>query len=339
MSDLKTLLQTLDLSPIGLEPADNSIRYYCTPVDADIFACAGVDGIHYCTIPAYGDMVFCVDPSGCHEPEVFPIAESMEYLVRDLLACGETSILVDADSVCDEKEFQTNVETALMEEDVQATLALLKEATGLEPVLNLYEPLLLLREGLDYSHIQFSEEYMELHQESAPADEKLEAEASPDTDDIPIHIEGPVFECHKPGAVFEVRHPLTGTLHTIRVTDCHAEQVECPSFYDIEMPSHLYLLTCTMEPELEIGSWSLRPLQEGDTVRFPFLPDAKNAANIGIIGGADGPTAIFVSAASSHDEIGRVFPSSLHFTLPEEMQWQLVWDFSPNEEGLFPNQK
>lgn len=334
----KELFKKLDLSPIGLNPADNSVRYYCTPVDADIFARGGVDGIHYCTIPAYGDMVFCVDPSGCHEPEVFPVAESMEYLVRELLAGGDMWNLVEADTFCDETEFQTNVDTALMEEDVQATLALLKEATGLEPVLNLYEPLLLLRQNLDYSHIQFSEEYWELKGAVTPCEAEGEEYAVlEDFNDDFIHSSDLVFECHKAGAEFEVTHPLTGTLHPLRVIDCHPETLERPSFYGMEMPSRFYLLTCTMNPEPEVGSWSLRPLNEGDERFTSFLPDAKNAATVGIIGGADGPTAIFLSPSTQrNDSPEHFFCSSLHFTPPAELQWELVWSFQPSHTQSLP---
>lgn len=153
------LSKEFDFSLLGLEPSDNQQRYYCTPVDAEIFARTGVDGIHFCTIPAYGEMIFCVDPSGSHSREVFPLAEDWEDLLRMLLACGDVWNLVEADSFLDETEFWTNVNASLMEEERQAMLKALREKTGLEPRINIYEPLMLLRSGLDYSYIQYSDEY------------------------------------------------------------------------------------------------------------------------------------------------------------------------------------
>ena len=41
-------------SAIGLEQSDTDVTYYCTPRDAAIIGWAGVDGIHYCTIPEFG---------------------------------------------------------------------------------------------------------------------------------------------------------------------------------------------------------------------------------------------------------------------------------------------
>ena len=49
-------------SAIGLEQSDTDVTYYCTPRDAAIIGWAGVDGIHYCTIPECGEMIFAVSP-------------------------------------------------------------------------------------------------------------------------------------------------------------------------------------------------------------------------------------------------------------------------------------
>lgn len=49
-------------SAIGLEQSDTDVTYYCTPRDAAIIGWAGVDGIHYCTIPEFGEMIFAVSP-------------------------------------------------------------------------------------------------------------------------------------------------------------------------------------------------------------------------------------------------------------------------------------
>lgn len=168
------LSKEFDFSLLGLEPSDNQQHAYCTPVDAEIFARTGVDGIHFCTIPAYGEMIFCVDPSGSHSREVFPLAEDWEDLLRMLLACGDVWNLVEADSFLDETEFWTNVNASLMEEERQAMLKALREKTGLEPRINIYEPLMLLRSGLDYSYIQYSDEYWEIHNTASFPPERWE---------------------------------------------------------------------------------------------------------------------------------------------------------------------
>lgn len=489
----KEISEKIDLSPLGLEPADDAIRYYCTPVDAHIFARAGVDGIHYVTIPAYGEIVFCVDPSGCHMPEVFPLAEDFDDLWKLLLTCGDMTNLVDADSVCDEVEFTTNVEAALMEEEVQSTLKRLAQVTGQKeiPIEDAYRALTIIKSGIDCSNIQYSDEYWELHGEvptipdrwevyfhgsfwghdgmeqpceelpfhtefdwagkhwrvpaayvskeglvldlcmAVEAEEMLafidkwngiceendlwdqyeaemqaenplqleffpvpavngvecqgygscgipwtpslpeeERDDSPEADYVAEHygldpqrcwmihrfsfpwgeggrpreveslsvrmtteelrLPGGVLECHQGESVFQVQHPVTGTLHTLTVTDCHAESVDLPEMYDMDFPNQLYVLTCAMDPKPEPGSWYLQSVTQSDEPRSRWQTEADNSCSFGIIGGADGPTAILTEAP------GRCFPSSLHFDLPEEMVWQLVWRWRLIEEKTFP---
>ena len=78
-------------SAIGLEQSDTDVTYYCTPRDAAIIGWAGVDGIHYCTIPEFGEMIFAVSPMNFGDC-VHPIAHSFEDLLRLLLSCGSIGV-------------------------------------------------------------------------------------------------------------------------------------------------------------------------------------------------------------------------------------------------------
>lgn len=63
MDPLKKLLALgLELAPLGLEVRSDNDPYFCTPRGASIFAWAGADGIHYCTIRGFGPMIFAVSP-------------------------------------------------------------------------------------------------------------------------------------------------------------------------------------------------------------------------------------------------------------------------------------
>ena len=55
----------IDLTAFGLERCGSDYTYFCTPVGADGFAAPGVDGIHYCMIKNFGEMVFAVSPMNC----------------------------------------------------------------------------------------------------------------------------------------------------------------------------------------------------------------------------------------------------------------------------------
>ncbi len=48
----------IDHCAIGLGLHSTQVQYYCTPKDACIIGNAGVDGIHYCTVPGFGDLIF-----------------------------------------------------------------------------------------------------------------------------------------------------------------------------------------------------------------------------------------------------------------------------------------
>lgn len=61
----------LDGGPIGLAEEDGE-PWFCTPVGAEII---GWDnGIHYCFLPEFGEMVFCVNAETCCDQLVYPIA-------------------------------------------------------------------------------------------------------------------------------------------------------------------------------------------------------------------------------------------------------------------------
>lgn len=58
------------------ENSRKAVRYFCTPQKTRIFASLGVDGIHYCTIPHFGNTVFVVNPSASEGRYVMPVAEN-----------------------------------------------------------------------------------------------------------------------------------------------------------------------------------------------------------------------------------------------------------------------
>ena len=66
-----------DLSAFGIDRGDEESCYFCTPVGARIIGWTGVDGIHYCTVPQFGDMIFAVSPMNFGDC-VHPIARDFE---------------------------------------------------------------------------------------------------------------------------------------------------------------------------------------------------------------------------------------------------------------------
>ena len=53
----------IDFSSLGLERGDSRSDYFCTPKGAKVIGWEGVDGIHYCFVKGFGEVVFAVNPS------------------------------------------------------------------------------------------------------------------------------------------------------------------------------------------------------------------------------------------------------------------------------------
>ena len=71
----------IDFDSIGFLKDNEPIRYFCTPKAAEILGRAGVDGIHYCRIPRFGETIFAVSPSNLPGEYVHPIARDFEELL------------------------------------------------------------------------------------------------------------------------------------------------------------------------------------------------------------------------------------------------------------------
>ena len=78
----------IDYAAIGLDQNISGVNYFCTPIGAEVIGEAGVDGIHYCFIKGFGEMVFAISLSDFPGENVHPIAKNFEELLRLLLACG-----------------------------------------------------------------------------------------------------------------------------------------------------------------------------------------------------------------------------------------------------------
>ena len=75
----------IDLTPVGLEKSTDPGTYFCTPKGASIIGFAGVDGIHYCFVRGFGEMVFAVSPMNTAPDYVHPLAKDFTDFLRLLL--------------------------------------------------------------------------------------------------------------------------------------------------------------------------------------------------------------------------------------------------------------
>lgn len=159
----------MDPAIIGLGQSEKGCPYFCTPKGARIIGWAGVDGIHYCFIPGFGEMVFAVSPSNTPGTYVHPIARSFEDLLRLLLACGSMDALEQAHAF-DEHFFYAYCEQNPPGAEQAAVFATLQDQLGITPMEKPYAYLRQLQNSFDYSRIPYTADYydMDIHPAAEP---------------------------------------------------------------------------------------------------------------------------------------------------------------------------
>ena len=148
-----------DCSALGLLQRDSYEHYYCTPQDAQIFACAGVDGIHYCTVPGFGEMIFAVSPMNPGDC-VHPIARSKEDLLRLLLSCADMAALEQC-YAWDEEQFQAFLVDFPPTPAQQDVLEAIRREFGLTPIPDAFSYVKQLQAEFDPDRIPYTEDYFD----------------------------------------------------------------------------------------------------------------------------------------------------------------------------------
>ncbi len=156
--DIKSFKKTkIDLSLLGFDMNGDFELYYCTPKKAKILASSGVDGIHYCTIPQFGEIIFAISPMNFGDC-VHPIARNFEDLLCLLLHCGDIAALEQC-YAWDEEQYKAFLIDYPATEKQQAVLNEIKSKFGLEPISDSFAYVKGLQAEFDLSQIPYSEDY------------------------------------------------------------------------------------------------------------------------------------------------------------------------------------
>ena len=156
--DIKSFKKTkIDLSLLGFNMNGDFELYYCTPKKAQIIASSGIDGIHYCTIPQFGEIIFAVSPMNFGDC-VHPIARSFEDLLRLLLHCGDIAALEQC-YAWDEEQYKAFLIDYPATEKRQAVLDEIKNKCGLEPIVDSFSYVKEFQAEFDLSQISYTEDY------------------------------------------------------------------------------------------------------------------------------------------------------------------------------------
>lgn len=162
MTDLYQTFKNLSInfSAIGLEPTPNTSDYFCTPKGAKIIGWAGVDGIHYCFIEGFGDMVFAVSPCNLPGDYVHPLAESFEDFLRLMLMCSGLDAIEQAHGWNKDtfEEYMAKKRVSPEEKEIHYTIS---EELHLTPMDFPFEYIKNLQSRFNYTSIPWKDEYRE----------------------------------------------------------------------------------------------------------------------------------------------------------------------------------
>ena len=150
----------IDLSPLGLEREDSRSDYFCTPKGAEVIGWEGVDGIHYCFVKGFGEVVFAVNPSNLPGDYVHPLARSFEDFLRLLLACNGPAAAEQA-HLWDREKFDAFLgEDGPPSPERRAALNRLRDRLELAPMEDPYGYIRELQRSFDYGKIPYKKEYL-----------------------------------------------------------------------------------------------------------------------------------------------------------------------------------
>ena len=152
------LKKQISLLPLGIEKSDDRPLYFCTPRGASVIGWAGADGIHYCFIRGFGEMVFAVSPMNPAPDYVHPLAENFTDFLRLLLACGDAGLLEQA-WMWDKEKFETFLEENTVTAEQEKTLGRIAGEMKLAPMERPWEYIKALQTSFDYSKIKYTEDF------------------------------------------------------------------------------------------------------------------------------------------------------------------------------------
>ncbi len=147
---------------IGMEQQESQPTYFCTPIGSKIIGWAGVDGIHYCTIRGFGEMIFVISPMNLPEDYVHPIARNFEELLGLLLSCGSMDAIEHVHK-WDKTQFEEYVKENQTSHEQTAILNVIKERLDIKPMNDPFSYIKNLQADFDYTKIKYPPEYYDIN--------------------------------------------------------------------------------------------------------------------------------------------------------------------------------
>ncbi len=148
-------------------------------------------------------------------------------------------------------------------------------------------------------------------------------------DSIPVVVSR--FTAGKEGDQVTFTHPVTGKSHTLHVRKYQVREVDLSRIADgFKYPSYFAAMSYVIEPPPECGSLTVCDCGSGDAPMANLSEDAfvkseddPLACSAVVIGGADGPTSVFISSAESTDKSSKAY-SAVYFKKTQNIKWKLI---------------
>ena len=152
----------------------------------------------------------------------------------------------------------------------------------------------------------------------------------------PVSLSGARFKTPGDGKTVKVQHPLSGKLYTLTIENLQHEEADVRSVQrmGLEFPTKYTQMEYRIEPELASRQCRIMDCKQSDEPRPMKITRAEGPAEvringeavaIGISGGADGPTAVFMSSLTSKTSQLRMASSSMRFEHVDEVEWRMVF--------------
>lgn len=156
-----------DLTCVGLIQERSFPHYFCTPLNAVIFASIGVDGIHFCIVPEEDDRtlersaVYVVSPM-MPEHYVFVVAENF-YDFISLVVSVKYAGLLECISYFERERFLTQIQEVEADDlEVKTAIEALTATFPTRVIDDVYGYVRQVQAKMDLSAVQFSDEYYEI---------------------------------------------------------------------------------------------------------------------------------------------------------------------------------
>lgn len=162
----------------------------------------------------------------------------------------------------------------------------------------------------------------------------------------PVMYSGEHFMTEDPcyGQEIAMIHPVSKREHRLTLYGCETNTLSTDAFRfteAIQYPNIYKVLSYHISPDLPPEEFRIQDCTRGDKPRYKksrnhgtnsFVPNETSACSIGIIGGADGPSAIFIAGKSSDEHNMHYAYSSLHFSPVSKVEWRTTFYVKENED-------